>query len=144
MSYAVGVDIGGSKVAAGVVDDHGTVVEKVRLPSPKTDPVALREAVQTLVGELRSRHEVTAVGVGAAGFVSADRRRVLFAPHLRFGDEPIADVIEQNVGLPVAIENDGNAAAWAEHAFGAGRGEPDQLMVAIGTGIGGEIGRAWC
>src|SRR5919112_734184 len=75
----------------------------------------------------------------SSGSVSADRRRVLFAPHLEFGDEPIADVIEKNVGLPVAIENDGNAAAWAEHAFGAGRGEPDQLMVAIGTGIGGGL-----
>ncbi len=139
MSNAVGVDVGGTKIAAGVVDEHGAIVEKVRRPSPKNDPVALREVVQDLVTEIRSRHDVVAVGIGAAGFVSADRRRVLFAPHLQFGDEPIADLLQDALGLPVAIENDGNAAAWAEYSFGAGRGVPDQLMVAIGTGIGGGL-----
>ena len=86
-----------------------------------------------------TRHEIPAVGIGAAGFVSADRRRVLFAPHHRLGDEPIADLLQQEIGLPVAVENDGNSAAWAEHIFGAGQGIPDQLMVAIGTGIGGGL-----
>jgi glucokinase len=139
MSNAVGVDIGGTKIAAGVVDEKGTVLEKVRRPSPTADPLALRDAIQDLLREIRSRHEVVAVGVGAAGFVSGDRRRVLFAPHLQFGDEPIADLLQEACGLPVAIENDGNAAAWAEYSFGAGQGVPDQLMVAIGTGIGGGL-----
>jgi glucokinase len=82
---------------------------------------------------------VVAVGIGAAGFVSNDRRRVLFAPHLEYGDEPIADLLQDSLGLPVVVENDASAAAWAEFSCGAGRGVPDQLMVAVGTGIGGGI-----
>jgi glucokinase len=101
--------------------------------------VALRSTVEALVHDLRSRHEFDAVGVGAAGFVSSDRRHVLFSPHLEYGDDPLADSLAQSLGLPVVIENDANSAAWAEHAFGAGRGVPDQLMVAVGTGIGGGI-----
>lgn len=139
MSYAVGVDIGGTKVAAGVVDEHGKVVEKVRHATPKYDPAALRTTVQSLVDDLRTRHEVAAVGIGAAGFVSNDRSRVLFAPHVAYGDEPMAGPLQDSLGIPVVLENDANAAAWAEHSFGAGRGVADQLMVAVGTGIGGGI-----
>jgi glucokinase len=139
MSYAVGVDIGGTKIAAGVVDEQGKILEKVRHASPKDDPVALRSTVEALVNDLRTRHEVVAVGIGAAGFVSNDRRRVLFAPHLEYGDEPIADLLQDSLGLPVVVENDASAAAWAEFSCGAGRGVPDQLMVAVGTGIGGGI-----
>jgi glucokinase len=139
MSYAVGVDIGGTKIAAGVVDEHGKILEKVRHASPNDDPVALRSTVAALVNDLRSRHEFDAVGIGAAGFVSNDRSHVLFSPHLEYGDGSVADPLQDALGLPVVVENDGNAAAWAEHSFGAGRGVPDQLMVAVGTGIGGGI-----
>jgi glucokinase len=77
--------------------------------------------------------------VGAAGFVSADRRSVYFAPNLRWGDEPVAVLLQKAIGLPVVVENDANAAAWAEFRFGAGRGAPDQLTVVLGTGIGGGL-----
>src|SRR5919112_2133 len=101
MSYAVGVDIGGTKIAAGVVDERGTILEKVRRPSPTTDPAVLRRAVVDAVEDIRTRHDVTAVGLGAAGFVSDDRRRVYFAPHLRFSEEPVADLLQDALGLPV-------------------------------------------
>ncbi|MDX6323831.1 MAG: glucokinase [Nocardioidaceae bacterium] len=139
MSYAVGVDIGGTKIAAGVVDEHGKILEKVRHATPKDDPVALVSTVEALVNDLRTRHDIAAIGVGAAGFVSSDRRRVLFGAHVAFGDDPLADPLEDALGLPVVVENDANAAAWAEYSLGAGRGVPDQLMVAVGTGIGGGI-----
>ena len=139
MNYAVGVDIGGTKIAAGVVDEHGKIVEKVRHATPHDDPAALRGTVVDLVNDLRTRHDVEAVGVGAAGFVSNDRRRVLFSPHVTYGDDPSADALTDALGLPVVVENDANAAAWAEYSYGAGRGVPDQLMVAVGTGIGGGI-----
>jgi glucokinase len=137
MTYAVGVDVGGTKIAAGVVDEQGLVVEKTRIPSPTTDAAQLRAAIGGIVEDFRSRHDVAAVGVGAAGFVRADQRGVLFAPHLQWGDEPLADLLQDQLGLPVSIENDGNAAAWAEFTFGAGEGVPDQMTVAVGTGIGG-------
>jgi glucokinase len=139
MTYAVGVDVGGTKIAAGVVDEQGTVVEKTRVPSPTHDPVLLQEAVASVITELKQRHEIGAVGVGVAGFVTAERRGIYFAPHLPEGLDTMADAVAEQVGLPVVVENDGNVAAWAEYAYGAGRGVPDQLMVALGTGVGGGL-----
>jgi glucokinase len=139
MSLTVGVDVGGTKVAAGVVDESGSILEKNRTPSPTDDPRELLDTIARSVADLRTRHNVTAVGLGAAGFVSANRRSVYFAPHLKWGDEPVAVLLQKATGLPVVVENDGNAAAWAEFRFGAGKGVPDQLMVALGTGIGGGL-----
>ncbi len=139
MSLTIGVDIGGTKIASGVVDEDGRILEKNRTPSPASDAEALRLVIGGIVTDLRSRHEVTAVGIGAAGFVAADRRSVYFAPNLDFGDEPLADLLQDSLGIPVGIENDGNAAAWAEFRFGAGQGVPDQLMIALGTGVGGGL-----
>ena len=139
MVLAVGVDVGGTKIAAGVVDEKGAVLEQTRQPSPSDDPVRLRESIATIVADLRTRHDVTTVGLGAAGFVAADRRSMLFAPPLQWGDASLADQLEAAIGLPVNVENDGNAAAWAEHRFGAGRGVDHQMTVALGTGVGGGL-----
>jgi glucokinase len=137
MGLAIGVDVGGTKLAAGVVDDSGLVLEQQRVRTPKNDPEGLRGAIIVLLQDLKSRHDITAVGIGAAGFINAERNGVYFSAHVDWGNAPVTDALQEEVGLPVSIENDGNAAAWAEHAFGAGRGVPDQLMVALGTGIGG-------
>jgi glucokinase len=139
MTYAVGVDVGGTKIAAGVVDEQGRVVEKTRVPSPTHDPLLLEAAVAEVIADLKGRHEIGAVGVGVAGFVTAERRGIYFAPHLPDGLDTMADAVSEQVGLPVVVENDGNVAAWAEYAFGAGQGVPDQLMVALGTGVGGGL-----
>ena len=138
MSLAIGVDVGGTKIAAGVVDEAGLVVDAQRVRTPD-DPEGLRSAITVLVNDLKGRHDVMAVGLGAAGFVDAERTSVFFSAHVAFGGGPTADLLAESVGLPVRIENDGNAAAWAESAFGAGRGESDQLLVAVGTGIGGGL-----
>ncbi len=136
---AVGVDIGGTKVAAGVVDPHGNVLARARRLTPSRDPKAVEDTIVEVVGELRDHHDIAAVGIGAAGFVDADRSRVLFAPHLAWRNEPLRAAVTQAVGLPVVVENDANAAAWAEWRFGAGRGEPRLVCVTLGTGIGGGI-----
>lgn len=135
----LGIDVGGTKIAAGVVDAQGRILSRTRRSTPARDPEALRTALTEVVGDLRAEHDVAAVGLSAAGFVSRDRRRVLLAPNMDFGDTPLAGVVEEATGLPVVVENDGNAAAWAEYRFGAGRGVPDQLMVALGTGVGGGL-----
>jgi glucokinase len=137
VGLTVGVDIGGTKIAAGVVDDVGTILDEATEPTPATDPKALATAVAGLVDRLRGTHEVEAVGIGAAGFVDAKRATVLFAPNINWTDEPLAGEVGAQVGLPVVVENDANAAAWAEFQFGAGKDVDDLLMVAIGTGIGG-------
>jgi glucokinase len=136
---AIGVDIGGTKVAAGVVDQHGRVLLRARRQTPTRSPKAVEKAIVGLVEELQAGRQVQAVGIGAAGFVDAERARVLFAPHLAWRNEPLRDAVADALGLPVVVENDANAAAWAEWRFGAGRAEPRLVGVTLGTGIGGGI-----
>lgn len=139
MALAIGVDIGGTKVAAGVVDDAGNVVAEVRRPTPSDDGDAAIDAVVDAVRELSSSHEVAAVGVAAAGYVSADRSTMLFAPNLPWQDMPVRDRVSERVDLPVVVENDANCAAWAEYRYGAGQGESHLVCLTVGTGIGAGI-----
>lgn len=139
MALTIGVDVGGTKVAAGVVDTEGNILVSTRRPTPSASPAHVEETIAALVTELRRDHEVEAVGIGAAGFIDADRSRVLFAPNLAWRDEPLRDDVAKRIGLPVVVENDANAAAWAEYRFGAGRGEKDLVCVTVGTGIGGGV-----
>ena len=139
MALAIGIDIGGTKVAAGVVDEDGTIVAQLRRPTPSTDPEAVEHTIAQVVKELRKDHDVVAVGIGAAGFIDAGRSTVLFAPNLAWRDEPLRDEVAKLVDLPVVVENDANSAAWGEHRFGAGQGLQDLICVTVGTGIGGGI-----
>jgi glucokinase len=136
---AIGVDIGGTKVAAGVVDDTGQILARAQRATPSHDPRAVEKTVVELVTELRDGRDVIAVGIGAAGFVDAARSSVLFAPHLAWRDEPLRDAVAMAVGLPVVVENDANAAAWAEWRFGSGIGADCLICLTLGTGIGGGI-----
>lgn len=138
----IGVDIGGTKVAAGLVDHDGQILDKVKYPTPANDPRELAEVVAKAVEELRAREPedaVSAVGVGVAGFVDEDRATVQVAVNLGLRDEPLKERVQQRVELPVVIENDANAAAWAEARFGAGRGSDHIVCVTLGTGIGGGL-----
>lgn len=135
----IGVDVGGTKVAAGVVDEAGTVLSRTRRATPSAGPADVEDVIADCVQELRAAHDVAAVGLGAAGFVDAERSRVLVAPNLRWRDEPLREAVAARVGLPVVVENDANAAAWAEHRFGAGRDADHLVVVTVGTGIGGGI-----
>ena len=137
--HAIGVDIGGTKIAAGVVDEHGAVVDRALRTTPASDPEAIEADVAAAVAELRERHEVAAVGVAAAGFVDAAGATVVFAPNLAWRDEPLGPDLAARVGLPVLVENDANAAAWGEVRHGAGRGEADVVVLTIGTGLGGGV-----
>jgi glucokinase len=139
MVLTIGVDVGGTKVAAGVVDEHGRIIEKLQRTTPAASPAQTAEVIGDVVAELRGRHPAEAVGIGAAGFVEETRSTVLFAPHLAWRDEPVQKQIEDRVGLPVVLENDANAAAWAEFTLGAARGHQDAVLITVGTGIGGGI-----
>jgi len=139
MGLTVGVDIGGTKIAAGVVDDDGVLVAHLRRETPATDPELIEDQVADLVAELRAEHPVDAVGVAAAGFIDSRRGVVLFAPNLSWRDEPVKDELERRVGLPVRLENDANGATWGEFRFGAARDVDDAVMLTVGTGLGGGI-----
>lgn len=134
----VGVDVGGTSVRAGVVDGDGAVLDTARAATPAGEE-ALEEAIGAAVGELAARHPVSAVGLAVAGFVASDRRTVRFAPHLAWRQAPVAERIARRVDLPVVLEHDANAAALAEHRFGAARGARVATLVALGTGIGGAL-----
>jgi glucokinase len=82
---------------------------------------------------------VAAVGIGAAGFVATDRATVVFAPHLSWRHEPLQEALQKRIPLPIFVDNDANAAAWAEWKFGAAQGETHLMMITLGTGIGGGI-----
>jgi glucokinase len=138
-TLTIGVDIGGTKVAAGVVDARGTILATTRRDTPAEDPTQTADVIADAVRELVACHDAAAIGLGAAGFVDAERSKVMFAPNLAWRDEPLRAAIEQRVGLPAVVENDANAAAWAEARFGAGRGEDSVVVITVGTGIGGGI-----
>ena len=136
----VGVDIGGTKVLAGVVDRDGRVEARVRRDTPhrSSEPQVVEDTIVAVVEELRATYDVTAVGVGAAGFVDL-RGNVLFAPHLSWRGEPLREILESRLGLSVVVDYDANAAAHAEMRYGAGRDHRHALLVTLGTGIGGAI-----
>ncbi|MFD8598721.1 ROK family glucokinase [Kitasatospora sp. NPDC059646] len=139
MALTIGVDVGGTKIAAGVVDESGEILAKTRVPTP-ADPQWAVDAIAQGVRELKEQYpDVAAVGVGAPGFVSRDRSTVLMAPNIAWENEPLKQRVEELTGLPTVVENDANCAAWAEFRFGAAAEYEDMVLITVGTGIGGGI-----
>jgi glucokinase len=99
----------------------------------------LVDVVVEIARQLLADHDAERVGVGAAGWVDAQRRTVLFAPNLAWRKAPLRDEISSRLDLPVVIENDANAAAWGEYRFGAGEQQADVVVLTIGTGIGAGV-----
>jgi glucokinase len=139
MGLTIGVDIGGTKIAAGVVDNQGRILSRIRHDTPADDGRKTVEAIAASITELAADHEITGAGLGAPGFIDAARSTVLFTPNLPWRNEPLRAEIEQLTGLPVVVGNDANAAAWGESMFGAGNGQPYTITLTIGTGLGGGI-----
>ncbi|MBB5791505.1 ROK family glucokinase [Jiangella mangrovi] len=139
MSLTIGVDVGGTKIAAGVVDEKGVIGARARRETPSHDPAAIVDTIIEVTKELAADHEVDAVGVGSAGFIDSARSRVLFAPNLAWRDVPVRDQVADATGLPAVVENDANAAAWGEFKFGAAEDVDDMILLTIGTGVGGGL-----
>ena len=136
---AIGVDIGGTKVAAGVVDAEGRILREARRSTPGNDPRAVEQVIVELVEELGRGHRIWSVGIGAAGWMDLDGATVLFSPHLAWRNEPLRDNLQRLLRRPVLLTNDADAAGWAEWRFGAGRGESRLVCITLGTGIGGAM-----
>ncbi len=136
-NLAVGIDVGGTKIAGGVVDDAGKVVARQRVKSPAKDPEAIVATIRRMVLDLAADHQVSCVGVAAAGFVDQERAVVRYSPNLSWSDVPLRDWLQRALDLPVVVENDANAAAWGEYQFGAAAQVRHLLMVTVGTGVGG-------
>jgi glucokinase len=134
----IGIDVGGTKIAAARVGATGGIVERAVVPSPADDPDAIVDAMLAAAEAVRGPR-VTAVGISAAGMVEAGTGVMRFAPNLAWRDLDLRMRVGTPIGLPTVVENDNNAAAWGEHRFGAGRGRRHVLFVGVGTGIGGGI-----
>lgn len=134
----VGIDVGGTSIRASVVDVDGQVLDTTQAPTPQSAQ-SLEDALDRVVRELVGRHNVAAVGLAVAGFVTSDHGIVLFAPHLPWVNAPVGKDLSRRLGLPVVLEHDANAAAYAEYRFGAAAGGRNVVTVAIGTGIGGAL-----
>jgi glucokinase len=151
-----GVDLGGSKIAGVLLDDSGAVRGEIWQEHQIAGPDEAMDLIAEVVGELAA-HELsarelsagngatgppralTAVGLSVAGWLSRDRLEVRTAANLGLAATPLAGLAEARLNCPVLVENDGNAAAFAEYVRGAGRPAEVLMLIALGTGVGGGI-----
>lgn len=137
-SLAIGIDVGGTKIAAALVGEDGAIAGRTVVPSPADDPGATVDAMVAAAEAVRTP-DALAVGVSAAGMVEAASGIMRFAPNLAWRDLDLRSRVGSRMGLRTVVENDNDAAAWGEHLFGAGRRHRHVLFVGVGTGIGGGI-----
>lgn len=139
-ALVAGIDIGGTKIAAGVVDPAGQLVARREVPTPTESADALVGTVIELVRDLAAEAGgLSAVGVGVAGLVDPAGAVVRSSSHLPLRDEPLRDRIATAVELPVRVDNDAHVGGLAEVRLGAARGAQHALLVTVGTGIGGAV-----
>jgi glucokinase len=135
---AIGVDVGGTKILAGVVDRQGDVARREERPTPVATQddllAALDASVETLLDD-----DVAALGFGLPSTIDQRTGRAVSSVHIPLADLDFRDRMADRFGLPVAIDNDGNAAAIAEWQLGAGRGASNIVALTLGTGIGGGL-----
>lgn len=137
---AIGLDVGGTKIKAGVVDAAGAVLDRERIGTPSEGSRRMA-AMVALVSTLRMRQPVgdLPVGVGAAGLVDLDGV-MRYAPNLDWRDAPLRADLEAQLGVDVRVENDAAAAAWGEYCVGAAQdAQRGALMLTVGTGVGGGL-----
>lgn len=137
--YSIGIDIGGTKIAGALVNDLGEIIDQLQVPSPAQSAHDMENAIVEIIQQLKTGNPVKAAGVAAAGFIDAAQSTVYYAPNIAWRNEPLKDKLESRIDLPIVIENDANAAGWAEYRFGAGKSFTHMTMLTIGTGVGGAI-----
>jgi glucokinase len=135
---AIGIDVGGTKILAGVVERDGSVVRVERRETPTESEEAFLRGLAEMVDALRD-DTVAAVGIGIPSTIDQREGTSVFSVHVPISGVPLRARAEQYLALPVAIDNDANAAAVAEWTIGAGRGTTHMVMLTLGTGIGGGL-----
>jgi len=135
---AIGVDVGGTKILAGIVERGGRVLRREQRATPLDSQQALLEAIAGLVEELRDER-AAAVGIGVPSTIDQRDGRAVFSVHIPLANVSLRDWARGRFGLPAAVDNDANAAALAEWTAGAGRGVRHMVMLTLGTGIGGGL-----
>jgi glucokinase len=135
---AIGLDVGGTKIAAGLVDGQGRIERRVERPTPTESQDELLAALDEIVEELLVE-EVAAIGFGMPSTIDQRAGRVVSSVHVPVGDFDFRERMTERFALTVALDNDANAAAIAEWKVGAGRGSTHMIMLTLGTGVGGGL-----
>lgn len=144
-SYVIGVDLGGTKILTALADLEGRILRRVLVDTGAND--SAERVVERIIGTVEevmrnggaARDEVKRIGIGSPGTLDIERGIVLRSSNLGWRNVPIVEMMESVLQIPVLLENDANAAALAEHAFGAGKGARNMVYMTISTGIGGGI-----
>ena len=137
-AITIGIDIGGTKILGGLVDSSGNILSATRRDTPKAGGDELYLQICEVIRELNSKSEVSGIGISCAALISADRRTVISAPNIsNWNFVNLGERLERDFSLPVVVENDANAAMWAEYKFGAAKGFNPVMFFIIGTGMGG-------
>jgi glucokinase len=134
----IGVDLGGTKIAAGVLDADGNLHERHEVPTPVESQDALLDGIARAVEPLL-RSRAAAIGIGIPSVIDRSTGRALGSVNIPLKDFALADAIATRFGIPVSLENDANLAALAEWKLGAGRGAENIVVLTLGTGVGGGL-----
>ena len=136
---AIGVDVGGTKIAAGVVTPEGELLAEARYPTVATKEQLLSSIARAIV-DVKDGFEVGGVCLAVPGSILAAENKVIDSPNLHAIEGiPLKDELEERTGLPTTVENDANAAAWGEFRFGAGSEIDHLVFLTLGTGVGGGV-----
>lgn len=140
--YFVGVDIGGTKIAAALVNGKGEILARGKAPTPRSGPKRILKAVEDLVEGVaaekgRKPKGLRGIGVGAPGIVDPGGRKILVAPNVRLAGFPLVRKLRKRFGVGVALGNDVNLGVLGEQRFGAGKGTENVVGIFPGTGVGG-------
>jgi glucokinase len=136
--FVIGVDVGGTKILAGVVDREGKILERNLVESPGSSELDVLAALDSSVDALLD-DRIGGIGFGIPANLERGTGRILRATNMPLDDFDLAAHARARFGLPVGVENDANAATLAEWKLGAGRGTSNLVMLTLGTGVGGGI-----
>lgn len=145
MNYYIGIDVGGTFVKSGVVDENGNIVADGKIASEcDKGGNKLAENAATLVMRLLeksgiSKEQIVGAGMGFPGFIDSKNGIVVYSNNVRLSDFPVVEIMQAKLGLKVKVANDANVAALGEKMFGAGKEYNDMVMITLGTGVGAGI-----
>lgn len=136
----IGIDIGGTKISAGVVDSSGNLIDSSRCSTPTEGGKELISSVINLIKEFNKKYEIKGIGISIAALISSDYGTIVGAPNIaNLSKLNFVNEIKEEFELPIIIENDANAAMWAEFKFGNAKGLNPVMFFIIGTGVGGGL-----
>lgn len=145
MKYYIGIDLGGTNIVAGVVNENYEIISKAKTPTnrPRSAEEICKDMAKMALEAVEKAglkvSDIQSVGVGAPGSVNSDTGVISYSNNLDFHNAPVADYIREAIDLPVYVENDANAAAYGEFVAGSAKGTKDAVCITLGTGVGGGI-----